>query len=283
MPPKWNRAPGRIEAEYRREVDRLLARYFRLPTAADLGLITARLVEWGQIDSLFRRYAERAASSMVTGVAVQNAANWRAAAAAGTQSREILAALRGELRGAVGRVYRARVKANADLIGSLKLEVARDVTAYVGQQRLQGQRATAIAQQIRAKMPELTRWRVQRIARTEVSKAETAMTRARAEDLRLNWYVWETSEDIRVRSSHRHMAGVLINWEDAPAPEALARIRSRLGHYHAGEAPNCRCLALPLLMLNEVRWPHKVHVQGRIVVMTKPQFLALAPGYRVAA
>jgi SPP1 gp7 family putative phage head morphogenesis protein len=278
----WKR-PITIERRYRFEIDKLLDEYFRLPTAGGLGEITARLVEWSQVDRLFQAHAERAASSMVTGVAAHNAKNWRAAAQKATRGQKIFGLLNRELAGPVGAVIRERVRENAALIKSLPQRTARDVNAFIAKEQLAGRRSGDIARHLRSHLPDLTRSQVLRLARTETAKAETAVTRARAEHLSLDWYEWDTSEDARVRKSHRHMDRVLVRFSDPPAPEALIGIRSSLGHYHAGEAPYCRCGAYPLVAAEEVRWPHKVYMAGRITVMTRGQFLDVAPGYRIAA
>jgi uncharacterized protein with gpF-like domain len=109
------------------------------------------------------------------------------------------------------------------------------------------------------------------IARTEVSKTSTALTRARSEDIGIRWYVWKTSEDARVRSSHKHMDNVLISWSSPPSPEKLDGLRS-VGHYHAGEIWNCRCYAEPVIEVEYLSWPHKVYCGGQIVKMSRKQF-----------
>ena len=124
----------------------------------------------------------------------------------------------------------------------------------------------------REKVPGLAKSRIRTIARTEVGKAETAFTQARSERPGIRWYEWATSEDQRVRPSHRKLATVLEAWSDPPAPEQLAGERSKLGHYHTGCAPNCCCITLPLMSLDEVRWPHKVYSHGRIEYAGRAEF-----------
>jgi hypothetical protein len=68
------------------------------------------------------------------------------------------------------------------------------------------------------------------------------------------------------------MDGVIIFWNEPPSPEALDGIASKLGHYHAGEAPNDRCYAEPVLDISDVNWPHKVYHNGAIHMMNKTQF-----------
>ena len=117
---------------------------------------------------------------------------------------------------------------------------------------------------------------IQLIARTETSKTSTALTRARSEELHLPAYVWRTSKDGRVRPSHRLMDGVICFWNDPPAPEALLGIKSTLGHYCCGDAPNDRCYPEPLLRLDAVSWPHKVFAGGSIQSMTRAAFAGVA-------
>jgi hypothetical protein len=72
------------------------------------------------------------------------------------------------------------------------------------------------------------------------------------------------------------MQGVLIRWSDPPAPEQLKGIKSTLGHYHAGDAPNDRCYAAPLIDVDRINWPHKVYVNSQIIMMTRSRFIQLA-------
>jgi SPP1 gp7 family putative phage head morphogenesis protein len=124
-------------------------------------------------------------------------------------------------------------------------------------------------------MQHLKNFEIQRIARTEVAKADTAITRVRAESIGLNWYEWQTSQDARVRVSHRKMNQVLIDWNDPPSPEQLVKEPSE-GHYHAGNIYNCRCVALPVLSLNSLNWPRRVYHSGSLRLVSKNQFLQIS-------
>ena len=124
---------------------------------------------------------------------------------------------------------------------------------------------------------DLTEARARLIARTETAKAATTLTRVRAQRIGAEWYVWRTSDDARVRSSHEHMEGVLVSWNDPPSPEKLIGMKD-YGAYHAGEFPNCRCYAQPLLDYDEVKWPHKVYLNGRITSMTLANFKKITGG-----
>ncbi len=172
----------------------------------------------------------------------------------------------------VGVRFDELVAENARLILSLPEDLAQRTAAYIAREQQKGLRSSEIEQELRAKLPAFGHGRARMLARTEVSKAETALTQARAERLGLYWYDWATSKDQRVRPAHRVLENVLVAWTDPPAPERLAGVVSKLGHYHAGGAPNCRCLALPLILLDEVRWPHRIHVHGHLEWMSRAEF-----------
>ncbi len=223
-------------------------------------------------EELIREAAETIARRMVTGVAVANARSWRQAAHRSLQGRRIFEALKTEMQGPVGLRVNDLIERNARLIRSLPEDIAQRTARYIAREQQRGKRANAIAEALEKRVPEFTRNRVSLIARTEVSKAETALSQARAERLGVDWYEWATSEDQRVRASHRLLDQVLVRWADPPSPEQLAGERSTLGHYNPGGAPNCRCVALPLIALDEVRWPHKVYEHGRIEWMGRREF-----------
>jgi SPP1 gp7 family putative phage head morphogenesis protein len=175
------------------------------------------------------------------------------------------------MNGPVGLRVNELIAENARLILGLPDDLAQRTAAFVGREQRRGLRAAEIAKALEQKLPQVAQSRAKLIARTEVGKAETALTEARAERLGLAWYDWATSEDQRVRPSHRKMAKVLVAWSDAPAPEQLAGERSA-GHYHPGGVWNCRCIALPLIDLDEVRWPHKVYSHGQIDLVSRRDF-----------
>ncbi len=164
---------------------------------------------------------------------------------------------------------------NARLIRSIPLDAARTTANEIMRLQQMGARPKTIERALRSKFPQHTAARIRLIARTETMKASAALTETRATHLGIHWYVWRTSHDQRVRSSHAHMDGVLIPYSQPPSPEKLIGIKSTLGTYHAGGAPNDRCVQLPLLDTDDVSWPHKVYWNGRIRMMTRAEFVRL--------
>jgi SPP1 gp7 family putative phage head morphogenesis protein len=227
--------------------------------------------------------SELLAKRMCHWVNVTNARTWREAASRSQHSRRLYLLLQRELQqGATGARIATIVRENARLISSIPLEAATVLTREVTKAQQQGARPSTVAKMLRTRWPKLLKSRVNLIARTETAKASAALTRARSEDVGADWYVWMTSEDARVRVSHKKMNDVLFTWTDPPSPEALVGEESTLGKYNVGECPNCRCVSAPLLHADDVTWPRRVYYQGRIQQMTKVKFLAIA-GQQVAA
>jgi SPP1 gp7 family putative phage head morphogenesis protein len=213
---------------------------------------------------------------MVHWTNVRNAKTWREAAAKSQQSRQLYALLQREMQGATGAAVRRLVLANAHYIRSIPLEAAQHLVNEVAAAQQAGTRPATISKMMRQRFPELLRSRVRLISRTETSKASASLTEARAEELNLPCYIWRTSKDARVRDSHRLMEGVVIFYAHPPAPELLDGIKSGLGHYHAGQAPNDRCYQAPVLSLTDIAFPARVYWGDAIVHMTKPQFRQIA-------
>ena len=223
-------------------------------------------------------YAKQAALRMITGLYFEGAKTWREAARESGKTRLMYVALQRELRGPVGARFRQLVNENAALISSFPTTVARRVASAAAAHSLAGGRAEGIV----GMLPGVARSRARLIARTEVSKASTALTRARSEEMGLEWYVWESSQDERTRRSHRKMQGILCRFDNPPDPEVLAGEKSQ-GHYNAGDIYNCRCYPAPLVSEREVSWPHRAYYNGRIQYLTLSQFRLINQGERKAA
>lgn len=219
----------------------------------------------------FHEYAESAAMQMVTHLFRDNGRTWRQAARANSQGRQIFEALQAELDGPLGRHVRILTQQNAKRITRIPLTLAEEINRKVLEESMKGTRSSDIANLIKKDFPHLSEVKVNLIARTETSKTSTALTRARSEYIGAGWYVWRTSEDSRVRKSHKHMDDVLVRWDDPPSPEALVNEKS-VGRYNAGDVFNCRCFPEPLLDFDQVRWPAKVYYNGVIQRMSRKQF-----------
>lgn len=264
----------RIEYNYFEALQRTLDFLLRVSPATPMEIVDRlrRLL----VSPEFHRYAEETAHRMVTHLFTNSGRTWREAAREGGRGRIIYQALKNELAGPMGGEVSLQVARNAELIRTVPQSIARQLTRIIADQTFQGLRSEEIMANLLELFPDLVASRVSTIARTETSKTNTALTRARAEKIGLPWYDWETSRDRRVRSSHQHMQGILVSWNDPPSPEALIHLKNPPAPYHAGEIYNCRCYPAPIIDLDRVDWPHKVYSHNKIRSMTRAAFLRMA-------
>ncbi|MBR2226781.1 MAG: minor capsid protein [Bacteroidales bacterium] len=212
----------------------------------------------------FERMCEEAARQTVTMLAVGMKRSWRAAATASSQGRLIYQALMKETTGTVmGQTISAIVAENSKLIKTCPHDMALRFSKLARQREFEGVRPDQITREIMQEAKHLREYEARRIARTESAKASTALVQSRAEALHLDFYIWRTAHDSRVRAQHEKMDGVICRWSDPPDPESMAGERS-YGRYHPGGIFNCRCIALPVIALEDIKFPAKVHVSGHI-------------------
>lgn len=166
------------------------------------------------------------------------------------------------------------LKDNISLIQSMPIKAARQIQEIAVEAITTGTRAEAIITQIQ-RIGDVTENRARLIARTEISRMGTGLIKARAEVLDMDWYVWKTSMDMRVRSSHSIMNNVIVNWNDEPSPERLVG-KKNYGTYHAGCTFNCRCYPEPIIRVEDIPAHIKVYRNGRIQSMIKSNFLKIA-------
>lgn len=196
------------------------------------------LAKYGQ---LLEPWAASVGARMVVEVNQQDEAAWN------RLSRSMSVSLRSELAGAnIGVPVREALARQVSLIKSLPTQAGQRVHELTLKGITQGTRASEIATMI-ARSGEVTASRATLIARTEVSRTSTELTKARAITVGSSGYVWRTSRDADVRPSHRRMEGQLVQWDSPPTLDGLVG--------HAGCLPNCRCWTQVVL-------PQMGHNQG---------------------
>lgn len=137
-----------------------------------------------------------------------------------------------------GAVYQELLNKQVYLIKSLPLEAAQRVQDLSTRALIEGGRAGDIAGLIMAS-GHVAKSRADTIARTEVSRASSVFTQARAENLGSDGYIWRDSRRIDVRPSHREMNGKFVLWAEPPTLDKLTG--------HAGCLPNCYCYPEPVI------------------------------------
>ena len=267
------RQSRRIENEYLKTLYTLCDMFRKIAHSVgeDQALYMQRMKQF-QNSYQYEKYIMSAVKRMVTPIADINAKTWREAARKSTRGRFLYDLLMEELQQGKDILVNDQLLENAALIKTLPNDIAEKVVKDIADEALKGKRARSIEKIIKQETDKHSRASARLIARTEVAKTQSALTRVRAQSLDMQWYIWRTALDgNRVRPSHRLMEGVLVNWNDPPSPEALAGEKS-VGNYHAGNIWNCRCFSEVLVDIDDVKWPHKVYRNGQIQMMSKREF-----------
>lgn len=269
----WNQT-RRIENEYVKSLYTLCDMFRKIAESVgeDQELYRQRMNSF-QNSYQYEKFITSAVKRMVTPLSSINEQTWRKAARKSTQSKFLYGLLIDDIKQNHEAMINDQIITNASLIRTLPNDVAEKVVKNIAEEAIKGKRARPIEKIIRQDTDKHSRASARLIARTEVAKTQSAITKSRAQNLDMHWYVWRTALDgNRVRKSHRLMEGVIVNWNDPPSPEELAGEQS-VGRYHAGNIWNCRCYSEVLLDVDDVKWPHKVYRNGQITKMNKTEFM----------
>ena len=216
----------------------------------------------------FDRMCRAAAEQIVTMLAVGQKRTWRAAARASSKGRDIYRALMKETTNTgIGQAISAIVSRNAELIKSVPRDIAQQFSEMAKTMQFEGYRPDEVAKEMLRRVPDLRKSKAKLIARTESAKAATSLIEARAEHYNRPFYIWWDVHDERTRSAHRKMHGVICQWSDPPNPEAIAGEKRSYGNYHPGGIFNCRCIPLCVIAIEDIEFPAKCHVAGKITTV----------------
>ena len=224
----------------------------------------------------FEKFISTFTANLFIKIETENAKDWREAVLKSNRPNDFYKFLMENTKGQIMGLLKAKSLENATLIKTIPSLFAQKATEYATEEYLKGNRASVIRDKVLSMYSDITEVEAQRIARTEVSKASSQLIQVRSKAVGINWYVWRTSKDKRVRHSHDIMEGVLVNFNNPPSPEKLAGEKYDYGVYNAGEIFNCRCYPEPVVDFDDIVFPAKVYLNGRIVRMRKSEFLKIA-------
>ncbi|WP_447870272.1 phage head morphogenesis protein [Serratia fonticola] len=183
-----------------------------------------------QYAELIDGWARTVAQKMIDTVDLKDRVAWR------ERSQQMSAGLRDIVNNtSIGQITRNILDEQIKLIKSLPIEAADrvyDIHNQAIELVVRGGRATELTAEI-MRSGDVAESRARTIGRTEVGRASTALTQARALAIGSDGYIWRTSEDEDVRHSHAQMEGKFVRWDSPPTLDGMTG--------HAGEFPNCRC------------------------------------------
>lgn len=138
---------------------------------------------------------------------------------------------------------------NYNLITSNARNYVNEINTICEQGIVGGLSVEQLTEQIKKVTVRLTDKKCRLIARDQIGKLQGQVSQAQMEEVGLEMYVWETSGDERVRSTHIPMDGLLCRWDNAnvyssdggknwiPRPANAVRM-------HPGQDIQCRCIAV---------------------------------------
>lgn len=124
---------------------------------------------------------------------------------------------------------------NTELIRDLPVKELGGMKQIVMSGVGSGRQASDISRAIQKQFGVAER-RANTIARDQVSKLNGQLTGVRQQSIGITQYTWQTSEDERVRRTHRDNDQKVFNWNDPPAETG-----------NPGSDINCRCVGIPVI------------------------------------
>ncbi|WP_151964798.1 phage head morphogenesis protein [Acinetobacter soli] len=196
-------------------------------------LIVAALNEYS---NTLEHWAKNAAGRIITDVSLRDEKTWL------IYAQDLSRGVKDQIRNTdVGAVYQQLLNEQVRLIKSLPLDAAQRIQDLSTRALIEGSRASEISSMIMAS-GHVAKSRANTIARTEISRAQSIFTQARAENLGSEGYIWRTSEDEDVRKRHNELNGKFIYWDEQPIVDVKSGRRA-----HAGCDINCRCYPEPVI------------------------------------
>lgn len=228
----------KLEAEYMRALRNLTRQVDSIIKAMAPGGVVDDSIKIQRVLNDYAKviepWAVSVATKMVSRIAKKDEAAWA------QLGKEMGRELRKELNDApTGAYLKQFLNEQVHLITSLP----RDAGLRVHELTLAGlqdsRRVPEIQKEI-LRTGQVTTNRAKLIARTEIARTAAGLTMARAQHVGSTHYIWRTSGDVDVRTSHAEMDGAVIPWAAPPLLSDGTRT-------HAGMIYNCRCYPEPIL------------------------------------
>lgn len=138
---------------------------------------------------------------------------------------------------------------NVNLVKTLPQESLGKMREIVMEGYRTGETTTIIVRKLQ-RAYSIDRRHAQLLARDQIAKLNSNIAQRQQRDAGVEEYIWSTSEDARVRESHRRLNGKRIRWDDPPVVDERTGRRC-----HPGEDYECRCVALAVFDFDTIDLP----------------------------
>ena len=159
-----------------------------------------------------------------------------------------------------GEFFRQQLKiwtqANVDLISRIPKNTLTQMRNIIEDGFRNGRTNTDIGREIQD-VYGIGRRHAQFIARDQMATLNSDITRQQQQDAGVKSYTWSDSGDGRVRDCHAEFHGKQFDWNNPPMNWYDTKTKGRVytEPFHPGEAPGCRCVALPLFDIENLNLP----------------------------
>lgn len=138
---------------------------------------------------------------------------------------------------------------NYTLITSNAKNYVSKINTLTEQAIVNGMSPKKLKEEIYKATEGLTQKHCKLIARDQMGKLNGQITQAQMQEIGLDYYVWSTAFDDRVRDSHASMEGLLCRWDDASVcsydgGKTWVDRPSDAVQLHPGQDIQCRCVGL---------------------------------------
>lgn len=198
-------------------------------------LLSRAAARFGNIKAVAERLAALAARKNLGAVDDRLAAEIRKAV--GVDVKVALSEM-----GPIATAMEEATRANVALIRSIPAQYFDRLRTAISEGWTSGRRWESVAADV-AEIGGITDRRAALIARDQTSKMNASFNEVRQTALGIEEYTWSGSLDARERDSHRAMEGRRLRWDAPPDVDGE--------EVHPGEAINCRCVAVPIINLDE--------------------------------
>ena len=138
---------------------------------------------------------------------------------------------------------------NVNLIKSLPNDTLTDMREIMKQGFLSGKTLTDIVAEIEHTY-HVSRSKAKFLARDQMAKLNSDLAQAQQRDAGITQYEWSSSQDGRVRDTHRELNGKRFRWDEPPVVDKKTGRRA-----HPGQDYQCRCVALPVFDIDTLNLP----------------------------